>query len=88
MNEEEITVQEHCPSNRMEELAMDCTYTLKPDMVASLLGIHPQRLRDLAQDEKSRSGLGFPVVVAGRTILIPKVPFLRFMGYDGEVFLP
>ena len=55
---------------------------------AGMLGIHPQKLRDIAQDEKTRGGLGFPVTVAGRTVLIPKVPFLRFMGYEGAVYLP
>ena len=76
------------PYNRLEEMAMDGSYTLKPEVVAGMLGIHPQKLRDIAQDEKTRGGLGFPVTVAGRTVLIPKVPFLRFMGYEGAVYLP
>lgn len=75
------------PKNRLEELALDGHYTLSPETVASFLGIHPQKLRDLARDEKSRSLLGFPVIAAGRTVLFPKVPFLRFMGYEGEVVL-
>lgn len=81
-------VERQKPFNRLEEMAMDGKYTLKPDVVAGILGIHPQRLREIAQDEKARAGLGFPVTVAGRSILIPKVPFLRFMGYDGDVYLP
>lgn len=75
------------PKNRLEELAINGHYTLTPETVASFLGIHPQKLRDLARDEKSRSLLGFPVIAAGRTVLFPKVPFLRFMGYEGEVVL-
>lgn len=74
-------------SNRMEQLAMDGHYTLTPETAATFLGIHPQKLRDLARNEETRAGLGFPVIVAGRTTLIPKVPFLRFMGYEGEVKL-
>lgn len=75
------------PRNRMEQLAMDGHYTLTPEAVASFLGIHPQKLRELARKEDTRAALGFPVIVAGRTTLIPKVPFLRFMGYEGEVVL-
>ncbi len=75
------------PRNRLEELAIDGHYTLTPETVASFINIHPQKLRDLARDEKSRAALGFPVIVAGRTTLFPKVPFLRFMGYDGDIVL-
>ncbi len=70
----------------LEELAKEPKYTLTPENVAGILGIHPQRLRELARTNPE--GLGFPVIVAGRTTLIPKVPFLRFMGYEGEVVLP
>ena len=88
MVETTMTEERAKPFNRLEEMAMDGSYTLKPDVVAGMLGIHAQKLRDLAQDEKTRAGLGFPVTVAGRTVLIPKVPFLRFMGYEGAVYLP
>lgn len=88
MDAVEMAAEQPKVFNRLEEMAMDGSYTLKPDVVAGMLGIHPQKLRDLAQDEKTRPGLGFPVTVAGRTVLIPKVPFLRFMGYEGAVYLP
>ena len=47
-----MTEERAKPYNRLEEMAMDGSYTLKPDVVAGMLGIHAQKLRDLAQDEK------------------------------------
>ena len=46
--------------------------------VAAVLGACPQTIR--TQARKDPAALGFPVVVAGNRVKIPKVPFLRFMG--------
>ena len=73
--------------NRMDLVACDGHYTITPEVASRFLGINPQKLRDIARTEEGRIGLGFPVIVAGRTILIPKLPFLRFFGYEGQVEL-
>ena len=69
----------------LEQLAMDGRLTVRAEDAAAIMGIKPQRLREQAHTQAGRDNLGFPVSVAGRSILIPKLPFLRFWGYDGEV---
>lgn len=69
----------------LEQIALDRRLTVRIEDAAAVMGIHPQKLREQARTPEGREGLGFPVSVAGRSILIPKLPFLRFWGYDGEV---
>ena len=69
----------------LEQLAMDGRLTVRVEDAAAIMGIKAQRLREQAHTPEGRDNLGFPVSVAGRSILIPKLPFLRFWGYDGEV---
>ena len=69
----------------LEQRAMDGRLTVRVEDAAAIMGIKPQRLREQARTQDGRDNLGFPVSVAGRSILIPKLPFLRFWGYDGEV---
>lgn len=69
----------------LEQIAMDRRLTVRVEDAAAVMGIKPQKLRDNARTQEGREALGFPVSVAGRSILIPKLPFLRFWGYDGEV---
>ena len=45
--------------------------------IGRLLGITPQCIRE--QAKKSPQHLGFPVVVVGNSIRIPRVPFLQFV---------
>ena len=51
--------------------------------VAEVLGVDAQGIRIMAHEQPER--LGFPVTVVGRSgrgVRIPRVPFLRFMGYE------
>lgn len=51
--------------------------------VAEVLGVDAQGIRIMAHNQPER--LGFPVTVigrGGRGVRIPKIPFLRFMGYE------
>ena len=51
--------------------------------VAEVLGVDAQGIRIMAHEQPER--LGFPVTVVGRGgrgVRIPRVPFLRFMGYE------
>ena len=47
---------------------------------AKILGCSPQLLRDTAHNNPS--GLGFPVVVVGKRVLIPKLPFYKYLGLE------
>lgn len=51
--------------------------------VAEVLGVDAHGIRIMAHDQPDK--LGFPVAVVGRGgrgVRIPRVPFLRFMGYE------
>lgn len=48
--------------------------------VAPILGTDPHSIRVWARLRPD--DLGFPVIVVGSRIKIPRVPFLRFMGVD------
>lgn len=58
---------------------------LTPDEAAGVLGCDPHKIRVLAANEKGRASLGFPVVRIGQTTKIPRIPFLRAMGWEGEI---
>ena len=68
----------------LNEMASMQTDTLHPSAVASILGVNPQSLRKQAVECPER--LGFPVIVIGSRVLIPRRAFLAFMGVpDKEV---
>lgn len=46
--------------------------------VSGVLGADPQTIRITARQRPEL--LGFPVIVAGNRVKIPRIPFLRFMG--------
>lgn len=50
---------------------------ITPKDIAPVIGCDPQKIRTTAWDKPER--LGFPVVVVGRRIRIPRIPFLQFM---------
>lgn len=56
---------------------------LTPADVAEALGVDAQGIRVMAHEQPER--LGFPVVVCGRNgraVRIPRVAFLRYIGYE------
>lgn len=53
---------------------------LTADQIAGVLGSDPQTIRTAARVDPQR--LGFPVIVIGSRVKIPRVPFLRYMGAD------
>ena len=65
-----------------EIAAMTCT-TITPAVVASVIGCDAQYIRDAAL--KCPELLGFPTMRLGRWTKIPRIPFLRAMGYEGEI---
>ena len=53
---------------------------ITPDEAAPVLGVHPHSIRLQAHDNPAM--LGFSCTVIGTRTLIPRVPFLRFVGVD------
>lgn len=49
--------------------------------IAPIIGVQPQYIRRAARDFPER--LGFPVIVVGKCVKIPRRAFLRFM--EGQV---
>lgn len=50
--------------------------------ICGVLGSDPQTIRTCARQMPEM--LGFPTVVMGTRVKIPRLPFLRFMGVSGE----
>jgi hypothetical protein len=50
---------------------------LVPTDVAPYLGVHPYSINVQAQKDPSK--LGFPVIVMGSRVKIPKLAFIKFM---------
>lgn len=46
--------------------------------ISSVLECDPQCIREQAQKDPSK--LGYPVIVMGRRVRIPRIPFLRYLG--------
>ena len=55
---------------------------LTPAQVAKVLGADPNYIRGQAHEDASK--LGFPVIVIGSRVKIPKIPFIRFMRGDSS----
>lgn len=55
---------------------------LRPADIAPVLQMDAQAIRDTAAYEPER--LGFPVIRIGRRTKIPRIPFLKFLGYEVE----
>jgi hypothetical protein len=60
-------------------IALERDY-LTPAEIAGVLGSDPQTIRVAARTEPKR--LGFPVVVIGSRVKIPRTAFLRYMGVE------
>lgn len=56
---------------------------LLAEEIAPLLGMHPQSIRDQAQTDSAK--LGFPVIVTGTRVCIPKDGFLFYCRYGRPV---
>jgi len=56
---------------------------LLPAEIAPLLEIDPQDLRDQAQHDQMK--LGFPVIVTGTRVRIPRLGFIHYMKYGNLI---
>ncbi len=79
------TKNNSCQAPSMADLAgMLCVF-LCPADVAGVLGCTPYSISKAAETEEGRKGLGFPVIRIGTRTKIPRIPFLRFLGWEGPV---
>ena len=58
---------------------------LTPEEATDILGCQPQLIRKTATTLEGRQNLGFPVVRIGTHTKIPRIPFLRYMGWEGTI---
>lgn len=66
----------------LEELAKLDSVFLTPAQAAPALGCNPYLINLMANDEAKRSLLGFPVILIGCRVKIPRIPFLKFLGWE------
>lgn len=62
----------------VEQMVKSDKIFLDPADVASIFHCDPQCIRVQAQRDPAK--LGFPVIVQGLRVRIPRIPFLRFIG--------
>lgn len=63
----------------IEELQDYNKETISPEIAADILGCNPQTIRSQAQVDAG--ALGFPVIILGREVRIPRRGFIYFMEY-------
>ena len=63
----------------LEEILASKKVFLSPSDIAPMLRCDAQCIRKQAQQNPAK--LGFPIVVMGSRIRIPRIPFLRYWGY-------
>lgn len=66
----------------LEEMRTSSKAFLVPADVAPVLGCDPHFIRVAARDCPEQ--LGFPVTRLGSRTRIPRIPFLRYLGYEEE----
>lgn len=66
----------------LEEIKATDKPMILPTDIAPIIGCDPQWVRDTARENPQ--ALGFPALVVGNRVKIPRIPFLRFLGYAGE----
>ena len=64
----------------VEQVAAMKQPTITPAIAGALIGCNPQVIRIMAREDPAR--LGFPVFVSGNRTIIPRLPFLAWLGYD------
>lgn len=74
-----MTVKTKVPDAVLEALESDKT-TLSPVQVGKILGVSDNTIRAMAEAGQ----LDFPVFRHKSWLRVPKVPFLRWLGYDVE----
>ena len=68
----------------LEELAKLDSVCITPEQAAPAIGCNSQWIRKMAEDEKKRNAIGFPVIRIGCRTKIPRIPFLKALGWEVE----
>lgn len=63
----------------LEEILASKKQFLTPSDIAPVLRCDAQCIRRQAQQDPTK--LGFPIVIMGSRIRIPRIPFLKYWGY-------
>lgn len=63
----------------LEEIRRSDKIFLTADEISETYGAAPQTIRVQAQQKPQM--LGFPVTVTGSRVRIPRIPYLKFLGY-------
>jgi len=61
----------------LDEMKQSKEVFILADDIAEILGSDPQTIRSTAKEDQSK--LGFPVVIVGNRVKIPRKPFLKWM---------
>lgn len=63
---------------------MDSNF-LTPAEASKIIGCEANYIRVQAASQEGRVALGFPIIRLGNVTKIPRIPFLRFMGWEGQI---
>ena len=63
---------------------LDCSM-LTPAQAAGVMGCSPYKINVASRTQEGREFLGFPVLRVGNRVKIPRIPFLRHMGWEGKI---
>ena len=69
----------------LAEMARMDSYFITPEVAATVIACQPEYIRKQAETAEGRGALGFSVIRLGKVTKIPRAPFLRFMGWEGEI---
>ena len=65
----------------LEDIKKMDTYTITAAIAAPIIGCDPHYIRLMARQDPVK--LGFPVIVYGHRLKIPRLPFIKFMEGEG-----
>ena len=69
----------------LQRLAESDQLYLTMEQAASLLGSDRNDISVMAASQEGREALGFRVIRIGNRTKIPRIPFLRYLGYEGKI---
>lgn len=63
----------------IQELAQDTRSVVFAADISEILHLSPQSIREAARTPQGRKELGFPVIVCGNQVRIPRISFLQYL---------
>lgn len=68
----------------LQELAQDTRPVVFAADVSEILHLSPQSIRQAARTPQGRQKLGFPVIVCGNQVRIPRISFLQYINQQTQ----